>query len=363
MRCDRPCCKRGTIFDLPKKEARIVAIDELSGGAGFWTDQEGAQKVMQELKKLKAICNPWIKMGAELDELLELADLIRADDPLAKGDDAKQIESQIANLQQRMTELETRMMLAGPMDPNNAYIQIHAGAGGTESCDWASMLYRMYLRYCEREGYEVEEIDFQEGDETGIKGATLFVKGDFAYGYLRPETGVHRLVRISPFDSQSRRHTSFASVTVSPEVDDSINIEIEDKDIRIDVYRASGAGGQHVNRTESAVRITHLETNIVVQCQNERSQIKNRATAMKMLKARLYQHEVERRQALTDAANAQKSEIGWGHQIRSYVLHPYNMVKDLRTDYQTSNTTAVLDGDIQEFLDRYLRQTMGSTVS
>lgn len=318
--------------------------------------------MLQEAKKLRLIVEPWVKLGAEVADLVELAELVRADDPKGTGGDAASIEQTAASLHKRLTELETRMMLSGPMDANNAYLQIHAGAGGTESCDWAQMLYRMYLRWCEREGFEVEEIDFQEGEEAGIKGATLLVKGPYAFGYLRPESGVHRLVRISPFDSQSRRHTSFASVNVSPEVDDDIEIEIEDKDIRIDVYRASGAGGQHVNRTESAVRITHLATNIVVQCQNERSQIKNRATAMKMLKARLYQRAVEERQKEQDVLNAAKSDIAWGHQIRSYVLHPYNMVKDLRTDYQTSNTAAVLDGDISEFLERYLRQTMGSTV-
>jgi peptide chain release factor 2 len=250
-------------------------------------------------------------------------------------------------------------MLGGPADENNAYVQVHAGAGGTESCDWAEMLLRMYSRWSERRGFEVETIDLQEGEETGVKDATILIKGAYAHGYLRSESGIHRLVRISPFDSQSRRQTSFASVHVSPEIDDNIDIEIDEKDLRIDTYRASGAGGQHVNKTSSAVRMTHLPTNTVVQCQNERSQHKNRATAMKMLRARLYQREVDERQKEQDATNAAKSAIGWGHQIRSYVLQPYCLVKDLRTDEQTSNTGAVLDGDIDRFMEAYLRQGMG----
>jgi peptide chain release factor 2 len=243
-------------------------------------------------------------------------------------------------------------MLSNETDSNNAIISIHPGAGGTESQDWASMLYRMYLRWAERKGFKSEILDYQNGDEAGIKDATILIKGLNAYGYLKTENGIHRLVRISPFDSNAKRHTSFASVMVSPEIDDNIEIEIEEKDLRIDTYRASGAGGQHVNKTESAIRITHLPTNIVVQCQNDRSQHKNKATALKMLKSRLYELELEKQQAQKDGI--QKSEIGWGHQIRSYVLTPYQQVKDLRSNEAFSNVSAILDGDLDKIIEGVL---------
>ena len=244
------------------------------------------------------------------------------------------------------------MMLSGENDDKNAIITIHPGAGGTESNDWASMLYRMYLRFCEREGYKVETLDFQEGDEAGLKDVSFIVRGENAYGYLKAENGVHRLVRVSPFDSAGRRHTSFSSVMVSPELDDNIAIDIEEKDMRFDYYRASGAGGQHVNKTESAVRITHIPTGIVVQCQNDRSQHKNKATALKMLKSRLYEFEMQKQQA--EQANAPKDEIGWGHQIRSYVLFPYQQVKDVRSGEAYSQTDAILDGDIKKIIEGVL---------
>ena len=244
------------------------------------------------------------------------------------------------------------MMLSGENDDKNAIITIHPGAGGTESNDWASMLYRMYLRFCEREGYKVETLDFQEGDEAGLKDVSFIVRGENAYGYLKAENGVHRLVRVSPFDSAGRRHTSFSSVMVSPELDDNIAIDIEEKDMRFDYYRASGAGGQHVNKTESAVRITHIPTGIVVQCQNDRSQHKNKATALKMLKSRLYEFEMQKQQA--EQVNAPKDEIGWGHQIRSYVLFPYQQVKDVRSGEAYSQTDAILDGDIKKIIEGVL---------
>ena len=245
-------------------------------------------------------------------------------------------------------------MLSGENDGSNAIITIQPGAGGTESQDWASILYRMYLRWSERRGFKVELLDYQDGEEAGIKGVAFIIKGENAYGYAKSENGVHRLVRISPFDANAKRHTSFASVQVSPELDDDINIEIEDKDIRIDTYRASGAGGQHVNKTESAIRITHFPTGIVVQCQNDRSQHKNKATAMKMLKSKLYELELQKNQ---EGASQEKSEIGWGHQIRSYVLAPYQQVKDLRTQFATSDTSGVLDGDIDEIIESVLVHT------
>jgi peptide chain release factor 2 len=246
-------------------------------------------------------------------------------------------------------------LLSGKFDHNNAYFSIHAGAGGTESCDWASILMRMYRRWFERRGWKEEIIELQPGEEAGIKSVTIRVEGDFAYGNSKAEKGVHRLVRISPFDSNARRHTSFASVDVFPELDDDIDIDIEEKDLRIDTYRASGAGGQHVNTTDSAVRITHIPSGIIVACQNERSQHKNRATAMRMLKAKLFEREEEKRRNEADELRGEKSEMGWGNQIRSYVLHPYQMVKDLRTEAETGNTAAVLDGDLDQFVEAWLK--------
>jgi peptide chain release factor 2 len=249
-------------------------------------------------------------------------------------------------------DMEIATLLSGENDPNNAILSIHPGAGGTESQDWAQMLLRMYTRWAERHDFKVETLDYQNGEEAGIKDATIIIKGENAYGYLKVENGIHRLVRISPFDSNAKRHTSFSSVMVSPEVDDDIDIEVEDKDIRIDTYRASGAGGQHVNKTESAIRITHIETNIVVQCQNDRSQHKNKATAMKMLKSRLYEYELEKQQAAE--AGIEKSEIGWGHQIRSYVMQPYQQVKDTRSNEAYSNVSGILDGDIDKMIEGVL---------
>jgi len=317
---------------------------------------------MQRLKRLRDLVTPWDGLEKEINESLEMAEMLEADDPEGVAGDSLQLKAVAEEVLKRLETLELKLMLNGPTDANNAYVHIHAGAGGTESCDWAAMLLRMYLRWCERSGFAVEELERADGEEAGIKGVTLHIKGDYAYGYMKAEIGIHRLVRISPFDGNARRQTSFASVFVDPELDDSIEITIEDKDIRIDTYRSSGAGGQHVNKTSSAIRITHIPTNIVVQCQNERSQHKNKATAMKMLQARLYQLEEETRQKAAAVVEATKKDIGWGSQIRSYVLHPYNLVKDLRTDHETSNTQAVLDGDLDQFILEYLKQTMGSRV-
>jgi len=264
------------------------------------------------------------------------------------------LNEQIASVGAQLGQMEFRRMLSGEHDMASAIVSINAGAGGTDSQDWAEMLLRMYLRYCERRGWSTTLVDRQDGEEAGIKSATFEVAGEFAFGFLKAESGVHRLVRISPFDSNARRQTSFSSVYVLPDVDEEITVEINETDLRIDTYRASGAGGQHVNRTDSAVRITHVPSGIVVQCQNERSQIKNRATAMKILKARLYEEERRKRDEALQAANDEKSDIGWGNQIRSYVLHPYRMVKDLRTSHETSNPQAVLDGELQPFVEAYL---------
>ena len=295
----------------------------------------------------------------ELEDNVELLGLGEAEDDQQVVAEA---EGALLGLQKKVAKEQLQTLLSGEADGNDTYIEIHSGAGGTESQDWANMLTRMYMRWAETKGYKVEVIGVSHGEEAGYKSATLLIKGRNAYGWLKSESGVHRLVRISPFDSANRRHTSFASAWVFPVVDESINIEVSESDVRIDTYRASGAGGQHVNTTDSAVRITHIPTNIVVQCQNERSQHKNRATAWSMLRARLYEAELQRREEEAQAEAAQKSEIGWGHQIRSYVLQPYQMVKDLRTGVETSNTAAVLDGDIDAFLEAGLAQrVLGGT--
>lgn len=306
---------------------------------------------MRERNRLQTEIGNYDKLVQEFDENVELIGLAEAEDDkeiLSEAEDA------LRALAEKARKLELEAMLSGEADSNDCFIEIHAGAGGTESQDWASMLRRLYLRWSESRGFKVEMVEESLGEEAGIKTGVVKIVGPNAYGWLKTESGVHRLVRISPFDSNARRHTSFASVWVYPVVDDSIEVEIDNKDLRVDTYRASGAGGQHVNKTDSAVRITHIPTGIVVQCQNQRSQHKNRATAMSMMKSRLYELELQNREADIAAQEADKKEIGWGHQIRSYVLQPYQMVKDLRTGVETSNTGAVLDGDIDEFLSSAL---------
>jgi peptide chain release factor 2 len=293
----------------------------------------------------------WDKQNGSLEEIEILIEL-QQEEPTE--DLEPEIESHIKKLETQIADLQFRQMFTGKMDQRNSIMTIHPGAGGTESQDWAEMLMRMYLRYCENSGYKVETLDLQSGEEAGIKSVTLEVAGDYAYGYLKAETGVHRLVRISPFDANKRRHTSFASVFVLPEIDDKIDIEINPVDLRIDTYRASGAGGQHVNKTDSAIRITHLPTNIVVQCQNERSQHKNKANAMKILAARLYKLKEEEQRKEQQKMEENKKDIAWGSQIRSYIFHPYNLVKDHRSGYETSNTQAVMDGHLEPFIREYL---------
>ena len=310
---------------------------------------------MRERNKLEAAIAGYMRLEADFRDGTEMIDLAAAE---GEGGLVAEAEAALKALQARAGELELESLLSGEADGNDAYIEIHAGAGGTESQDWASMLLRMYMRWAERRGFKVDFIEESSGEEAGIKSATILIKGDTAYGWAKTESGVHRLVRISPFDSNARRHTSFASAWVYPVVDDTIEIDINEKDVRIDVYRASGAGGQHVNKTESAVRITHLPTGIVVSCQNDRSQHKNRATAWAMLRSRLYEHELERREAITDALNAKKTDIGWGHQIRSYVLQPYQLVKDLRTGVQSYSPQDVLDGDLDKFMQASLAQRL-----
>jgi peptide chain release factor 2 len=306
---------------------------------------------MRERTQLEKSVGLYRSFERELKDTLELIELADAEGDKAVADDA---EAQLKRLETRAAKLELESLLSGEADANSAFLEVHAGAGGTESQDWAEMLLRMYMRWAEAHGFKVEFLEESPGEEAGLKSATLKIDGENAYGWLKTESGVHRLVRISPYDSAARRHTSFASVWVYPVIDEAIEVEILDKDLRIDTYRASGAGGQHVNRTDSAVRITHLPTGIVVQCQNDRSQHRNRATAMAMLKARLYENELRKREAVAQAEHEAKSDIAWGHQIRSYVLHPYQMVKDLRTGVETSNARGVLDGDIDAFLEASL---------
>ena len=341
----------GGIFDWDEALVRLDELNALSEDPTLWNDAERAQKIMRERNGLAARIDQVREIETRLNDGLELAELAEAENDEAT---LGEIQRDLASLKETVRRLQLEAMLSGEADRNNAFIEINAGAGGTESQDWAEMLMRMYTRWAEQHGYKVNLIQETEGEEAGIKSATLRLEGENAYGWLKTEAGVHRLVRISPYDSQARRHTSFASVWVYPEIDDSIEVDIQDKDLRIDTYRASGAGGQHVNRTESAIRITHLPTGIVVSCQTDRSQHRNRDTAFGMLRARLYELELQKRRAAADATEAAKTDIGWGHQIRSYVLQPYRMVKDLRTGVETSDTQGVLDGDLDQFLEASL---------
>ncbi len=332
---------------------RIAEIEKAMGAEGFWDDRERSKKLMAEFKRLKSRVEPLSQVEKALEEGEVLVELGR------EAGDVQEVESDLEETVSRaealLDKVEFQLMLGGEHDLKNAFLSVHAGAGGVEACDWAEMLLRMYLRWAERQGFQAEMVDVLPGEEAGIRNATVQIKGDYAYGYLKAEAGVHRLVRISPFDAASRRHTSFAAVEVIPEFDDDDEIEILDKDLRIDTYRASGAGGQHVNKTESAVRITHIPTGIVVTCQNERSQHKNRAVALRVLKARLFQRQQMEKEEEIRALYGDKGEIAWGNQIRSYVLAPYQLVKDLRTGFETGNTQAVLDGDIQGFIEAYLK--------
>ncbi len=326
-------------------------LNTLAEDPDLWNDSTKAQALMQERTRLETAIKEVDGLAQELADNVELIEMGETE-----GDEAiiAEAEAAIELARQRGAKAELLTLLSGEADANNCYLEVHAGAGGTEAQDWAEMLTRMYVRWAEAHDCSVDWLEESAGEEAGIKSATLKITGHNAYGWLKTESGVHRLVRISPYDSSARRHTSFTSVGVFPEIDDDIEIEILDKDLRIDTYRASGAGGQHVNKTDSAIRITHLATGIVVQCQNDRSQHKNRASAMKMMKARLYEAELQKREEAAQAEHDAKTDIGWGHQIRSYVLQPYQMVKDLRTSVETSNTGAVLDGDLDQFMEAAL---------
>jgi len=338
---------------LPAKEDRIHQLESRMAEQNFWDDAERARELIAEVNDLKAWTEPFRQLSGKVVDLRELAELleVEADESLSE-EWGREVEAMGAAL----GSLELRNMLRGPDDARDAIVTIHPGAGGTESQDWAEMLLRMYVRYGEQHGFDVEMLDRLDGEEAGIKSVTLEFRGKYAYGYLKAERGVHRLVRISPFDSQGRRHTSFASVFVYPVVDDSIEIEVRDEDVEMDVYRASGAGGQHINKTSSAVRLRHLPSGIVVACQQDRSQHKNRATALKMLKAALYQRALEEQEAEKAKLESTKTDIGWGSQIRSYVFQPYTMVNDHRTDLKVGDVQRVMNGDLDPFIQAYLRE-------
>ncbi len=357
-----PACRRGSsisggVFDFDGKKKRLEELNQLTSKPDFWNDADKAQIIFKEQAGIKNALDSWEKFRAELDEARFFLDLYKEE----KSDDAlAEAAAKVAKVAEGLDEVELNQILGGPDDNRNAIVSLHPGAGGTEAQDWAEILLRMYLRWADRRGYRHEILEYQPGEEAGVKSVTFTIEGQYAYGYLKAEAGIHRLVRISPFDANSRRHTSFASVFVYPEVDDTIKVEINEADLRVDTYRSSGAGGQHVNKTDSAVRLTHLPTNIVVACQNERSQHKNKAMAMKILRSRLYELEIEKQKEKMEVYHKTKKDIAWGSQIRSYVLHPYRMVKDHRTGMEMGDADRVLDGDLDRFIKAYLLQASES---
>ena len=352
MNCWPGLKQSGTGFDLPAKRTELDRIEKQTARPNFWDDPQQARKIISQMTALKSIVEPAELLGKDAKDLAELF-------VLAESENDKQIleqmEKDLAGLERKCRQVEITGLLSGPNDSKNCFFSIHAGAGGTESCDWVSMLLRLYTRYFDRNGYKYQELDLTAGEEAGIRSIQLEVAGPFAFGRLSAETGVHRLVRISPFDANKRRHTSFAAVDCIPKFDEDVDIEIKEEDLKIDYYRAGGPGGQNVNKVSSAVRMTHLPTGIVVQCQNERSQHKNKAEALAVLKGRLYMLEQKKRDAELAKLYGDKGEIAWGYQIRSYVLQPYQLVKDHRTDFQTGNVSAVLDGEIDDFIESYLQ--------
>ncbi len=347
-------------LDIDGALSQITELEEKTAADGFWDDMENSQKILQKMKGLKAKVEKYDNLKAEYDDTLVLIDMANGED-----DDSyvEEIGNTIKKIRKEVEDMTLETLLSGEYDKNNAIITLHAGAGGTEAQDWVEMLLRMYTRWSERRNFSVETLDFLPGDEAGVKSASILVSGENAYGYLKSEKGVHRLVRISPFDAAGRRHTSFGSVEVMPEFNDDIQIDIRAEDLRVDTYRASGAGGQHINKTDSAIRITHIPTGVVVSCQTERSQHKNRDTAMKMLKSKLMEiKERENKEKIEDIKGVEK-EIGWGSQIRSYVFHPYNLVKDHRTNFEMGNIGAVMDGELDGFINEYLRQANLGTLN
>jgi peptide chain release factor 2 len=341
-------------LSIEDKQKRAAELEAQSGAPGFWNDPDGAQKLMQEMSRLRGQTESWIRLSQRINDALELAEM--------GGDDlADELAEEVRILTKQVDKMSFEAMFSGPYDDENAVLSIHAGAGGTDSQDWAQMLERMYIRWAEQNGYKLEIVERSEGEEAGIKSVTMIVRGSYAHGYLRSEQGVHRLVRLSPFDAASRRHTSFAKVELWPDIQGEIDIEINESDLRIDTYRASGAGGQHVQKNDTAVRMTHIPTGIIVQCQNQRSQLQNRERALQMLKARLFEMERQKQEAELALLKGENVDAGWGNQIRSYVLHPYQLVKDHRTGYEIGNTAAVLDGRLHEFMEAYLRTRIGTS--
>ena len=350
MRCE-------VIFDVAKRKATLNELEAQTAMPGFWDDPNKAKNHLGRVNEIKAVLDPFARIDKLVEEAGLMAELSEAEEPgplrdHALSDAAKDLD----RAEVLFNELETRSLLNGPLDRSNAFVTVHAGAGGTESCDWANMLFRMFQRFASKKGFEVEVLDIQAGDEAVIKYATFAVRGPFAYGFMKCERGIHRLVRISPFDSNKRRHTSFASLDVIAELDDDIEVEIDEKDLRIDTFRSSGSGGQHVNKTDSAIRITHMPTGLVVSCQAERSQHMNKAKSMQMLKAKIYELEMDKKRKEMERFYGQKGEMAWGNQIRSYVFQPYTMVKDHRTEAETSNVEAVMDGDLDRFIEAYLKK-------
>ena len=340
-------------LDLQNKEERIIELERTMEAPGFWDDMDKAQKYMKELKNLKDSIETYNNLKSLYDDILVLIEMGEESEDAEIAEEAKSSMDEFAS---KVDEVKIKTLLSGEYDKYNAILKLNAGAGGTESCDWTSMLYRMYTRWAESKGFTTQVLDFLEGEEPGIKSITVQINGENAYGYLKSERGVHRLVRISPFNAAGKRQTSFASCDVMPDIEEDLDVEINDDDIRIDTYRSSGAGGQHINKTSSAIRITHLPTGIVVQCQNERSQLQNKDKAMKMLKAKLYLLKQQEEQEKKSGIRGEIKEIGWGSQIRSYVMQPYTMVKDHRTNEETGNVSSVLDGNIDQFINAYLKQ-------
>ena len=343
------------LFDIANEKSRLKELEEQTKENDFWNDQEKSAVVLQKIKILKDKVSNYDVLNGNLEDIHAMIELIEEANDESLIDELKQ---DVKKFEKGLDRLEIEALLSGPHDANNAIVTIHPGAGGTESQDWAEMLYRMYSMWCDKNGYKLEELDYLDGDVAGLKSVTFTVTGPYAYGYLKSESGVHRLVRISPFDAGGRRHTSFASVEVIPEITENLEVEIDPKDLRIDTYRSSGAGGQHINKTESAIRITHIPTNIVVSCQTQRSQIQNRETAMKMLISKLVELKERENKATISELKGVQREIAWGSQIRSYVFCPYTLVKDHRTNYETGNVEAIMNGELNEFMDAYLKQNI-----